>query len=133
MTPFETMPRRPERTVIAPDGSDVRVLLGLAGGGMAEFELASGQVATAVTHRTVEEIWYVLRGRGEIWRRQGAREEVLTLEPGVCLTIPLGTHFQFRALGDGPLTILAITMPPWPGAGEAIVVAGPWAPTVPVA
>jgi mannose-6-phosphate isomerase-like protein (cupin superfamily) len=95
--------------------------------------VAPGQVATAVTHRTVEEIWYVLRGRGEIWRRPGAREEVLTLEPCVCLTNPLGTHFQFRALGDGPLTILAVTMPPWPGVDEAIVVAGPWAPTVPVA
>jgi mannose-6-phosphate isomerase-like protein (cupin superfamily) len=133
MTPFATMLRRRDHVSVAPDGSDVRVLLGLAGGGMAEFELAAGQVSTAVTHRTVEEIWYVLRGHGEIWRRQGTREEVMSLEPGVCLTIPLGTHFQFRALGDAPLTVLGITMPPWPGAGEAIVVTGPWAPTVPAA
>lgn len=131
MTPFATMRRRRDRDVVAPDGSDVRVLLGLAGGGMAEFELAAGQVSTAVTHRTVEEIWYVLRGRGELWRRQDSHEEVVRLEPGVCLTIPLGTHFQFRALGDAPLAVLGITMPPWPGAGEAIVVAGPWAPTLP--
>jgi mannose-6-phosphate isomerase-like protein (cupin superfamily) len=131
MTPFATMRRRRDRDVVAPDGSDVRVLLGLAGGGMAEFELAAGQVSTAVTHRTVEEIWYVLRGRGEIWRRQGARDEVVSLEPGVCLTIPLGTHFQFRALGSEPLAVLGVTIPPWPGADEAIVVAGRWAPTVP--
>jgi mannose-6-phosphate isomerase-like protein (cupin superfamily) len=25
--------------------------------------------------------------------------------------------------------VLGITMPPWPGADEAIVVAGPWPPT----
>jgi mannose-6-phosphate isomerase-like protein (cupin superfamily) len=131
MMPFTTMRRPANRTAAAPDGSDVRVLLGLAGGGMAEFELAADEVSTAVTHRTVEEIWYVLRGRGEMWRRRDGHEEVVALDVGVCLTIPLGTHFQFRAQGDEPLTVLGITMPPWPGADEAIVVSGPWAPTVP--
>jgi mannose-6-phosphate isomerase-like protein (cupin superfamily) len=98
---------------------------------MAEFELARGQASTAVAHRTIEEIWYVLRGRGEMWRRQDGREDVTSLEPGVCLTVPLGTHFQFRALGDEPLSVLGVTMPPWPGPDEAIVVAGRWTPTVP--
>jgi len=96
---------------------------------MAEFALAAGQVAAAVTHRTVEEIWYVLSGRGEMWRRQGSHEQVIALEPGVCLTIPLGVHFQFRALGDGPLRVLGVTMPPWPGGDEAIRVSGPWTPS----
>jgi mannose-6-phosphate isomerase-like protein (cupin superfamily) len=129
MTPFTTTRRPRDRTAVAPDGSDVRVLLGLAGGGMAEFELAAGQVAAAVTHRTVEEIWYVLEGRGEMWRRQGSREEVVPLEAGVCLTIPQGVHFQFRALGDAALRVLGVTMPPWPGENEAIAVTGPWTPT----
>jgi len=117
------------RDVIAPDGSDVRVLLGLARGGMAHFVLAPGQISTAVTHRTVEEIWYVLSGRGEMWRRQGEREDVVAMEPGMCLTIPLGTHFQFRSLGPDELAAVAVTMPPWPGDGEALVVAGKWQPT----
>jgi mannose-6-phosphate isomerase-like protein (cupin superfamily) len=107
----------------------VRVLLGLAQGGMAHFVLAPGQVSTAVTHRTVEEIWYVLSGRGEMWRRQGDREDVVAMAPGVCLTIPLGTHFQFRSLGTEELAAVAVTMPPWPGDGEALVVAGKWQPT----
>jgi mannose-6-phosphate isomerase-like protein (cupin superfamily) len=126
VTRFATTRRPDERTVVAPDGSDVRVLLGLAGGGMAEFELAAGRVSAAITHRTVDEIWYVLTGRGEMWRRQDSREEVVALEPGVCLTIPRGTHFQFRALGDTALRVVGITMPPWPGADEAIAVHGPW-------
>jgi len=117
------------RDLIAPDGLDVRVLLGLARGGMAHFVLAPGQISTAVTHRTVEEIWYVLSGRGEMWRRQGDREEVVAMTPGVCLTIPLGTHFQFRSLGTEELAAVAVTMPPWPGDGEALVVAGKWQPT----
>jgi mannose-6-phosphate isomerase-like protein (cupin superfamily) len=129
--PFATRRLPAARDAVAPDGSDVRILLGLAGGGMAHFALAPGQTSTAVTHRTVEEIWYVLAGRGEMWRRQAGREEVVGLEPGVCLTIPLGTHFQFRSLGDEPLAAVGVTMPPWPGPGEAIAVEGRWAPTVP--
>jgi mannose-6-phosphate isomerase-like protein (cupin superfamily) len=131
LTAFATRFLPAERDVAAPDGSDVRILLGLAGGGMAHFALAPGAVSTAVAHRTVEEIWYVLSGRGEMWRAQDGREEVTALAPGLCLTIPLGTRFQFRSLGAEPLAAVAITMPPWPGDGEAYVVPGPWTPTVP--
>lgn len=130
MTPFATQKLPVDPTVIAPDGSNVRVLPGLAGGSMAHFELAAGQVARAVTHRTVEEIWFVVAGRGEMWRKQGVREEIVALEPGVSLTLPLGTHFQFRAAPDASLAAVAVTMPPWPGEGEACVVAGPWQPSV---
>jgi mannose-6-phosphate isomerase-like protein (cupin superfamily) len=124
----KSLPARPD--VVAPDGSDVRILVGLAGGGMAHFELAPGQVARAVTHRTVEEIWYILKGRGRMWRKSAAREEVVELGPGLCLTIPLGTQFQFRCDGAEPLAAVAVTMPPWPGDGEAFAVEGPWPATV---
>ena len=59
-------------------------------------------------------------------RRQNDREEIVAVESGVCLTIPLGTHFQFRALGDEPLAAIAVTMPPWPGGDEAYPVEGTW-------
>jgi mannose-6-phosphate isomerase-like protein (cupin superfamily) len=130
MSDFATFPLPQEPTVTAPDGSDVRVLLGLAGGGMAHFALAPNATSRAVTHRTVEEIWYVVSGSGEMWRRQGLREEVVELRPGLCLSIPLGTEFQFRASANEGLAAVAITMPPWPGEGEALFVAGPWAPSV---
>jgi mannose-6-phosphate isomerase-like protein (cupin superfamily) len=119
------------RDAIAPDGSDVRLLLQLRGGGLAHFELGPGEVSTAVAHRTVEEIWFFLGGRGEMWRKLNNDESVVPVEPGVCLTIPLGTQFQFRTFGQEPLAALGVTMPPWPGAGEAYVVAGKWPPTVP--
>ena len=129
MNDFTTMNLPTERTAVAPDGSEVRVLLGLAGGGMAHFRLDASQVAKAVTHRTVEEIWYIVDGRGEMWRKQGEHEETVQLHPGVCLTIPLGTHFQFRAAAAGALSAIGVTMPPWPGEDEAVHVAGPWAPS----
>jgi mannose-6-phosphate isomerase-like protein (cupin superfamily) len=123
--------RLPDRhDVLAPDGSEVRILIGLDRGGMAHFQLPAGQTSLAVTHRTVGEIWYTLSGCGELWRRQADREEIVSLEPGICVTIPLGTHFQFRAAAAAPLQILGVTMPPWPGPDEAVVVQGKWEPTV---
>jgi mannose-6-phosphate isomerase-like protein (cupin superfamily) len=108
----------------------VRPLLQLKGGSFAHFELAPGKVSKAVAHRTVEEIWYFLRGRGEMWRKADAHEEIVPVEPGVCLTIPLGTSFQFRSIGDVPLEMVVVTMPPWPGEDEAYAVEGEWEATV---
>ncbi len=129
MSGFDTMrlPVRPD--VVAPDGMDVRILLGLRGGGLAHFELGPGQTSIAVAHRTVEEIWFFLGGRGEMWRKQGDREEVVAVDAGVCVTIPLGTDFQTRSFGPEPLNAVAVTMPPWPGEGEAYKVEGLWTPT----
>jgi mannose-6-phosphate isomerase-like protein (cupin superfamily) len=114
--------------VTAPDGSAVRPLCVLPGAAsFARFALEPEQVAKAVSHATVEEIWFVVAGRGEMWRRQDGREEVTALEPGVCLTIPLGTAFQFRAGAEG-LRVVAATVPPWPldSADEARPERGPW-------
>jgi mannose-6-phosphate isomerase-like protein (cupin superfamily) len=120
------LPAKPD--VSAPDGSDVRVLLKLNGGSCAHFELAAGRTSTAVAHRTVEEIWYFLGGHGRMWRSLDGREEIVEVSQGLCITLPLGTRFQFRSAGPGPLQAVAITMPPWPGAEEAYVVTGPWTP-----
>jgi mannose-6-phosphate isomerase-like protein (cupin superfamily) len=127
--PWETkrLPARPD--VVAPDGSDVRILPGLAGGTMAHFELAPGETSIAVVHRTVEEIWFFVGGRGEMWRAHDQREEVVEVEPGIALTIPVGTRFQFRAVGSEPLAAVGVTMPPWPGPDEAVTVDGRWPPT----
>jgi mannose-6-phosphate isomerase-like protein (cupin superfamily) len=115
---------------MAPDGSEVRILLSLAGGSLAHFRLAAGQVARAVSHRTVEEIWFVTAGSGDIWRSQNGHEQVVGLAPGVSVTIPRGTAFQFRAAPHAALEIVSITMPPWPGDDEAVLVDGPWVPAI---
>jgi mannose-6-phosphate isomerase-like protein (cupin superfamily) len=128
--PYETKTLRPAVDAVAPDGTGVRLLLSLAGGSLAHFELPASAVSHAVTHRTVEEIWFVVRGAGSIWRLQDGVESIDPLAPGTSLTIPLGTAFQFRAEGRSPLAFVAITMPPWPGMDEAEPAAGPWAPTV---
>jgi mannose-6-phosphate isomerase-like protein (cupin superfamily) len=123
---FGTMHLPPAPDAVAPDGSDVRVLLQLGRGGMAHFELGPGRVSRAVAHHHVEEIWYIMGGHGQMWRRQGERQETVSLEPGTCVSIPAGTHFQFRAARAGPLAAVAMTMPPWPGDDEAYEVPGAW-------
>jgi mannose-6-phosphate isomerase-like protein (cupin superfamily) len=130
MRPFETKALGERPDAIAPDGTLVRLLLTLPGGSFAHFQLPAGAVSRAVAHRTVEEIWYVVSGRGRIWRRSGETESVVDAAPGLCLTIPLGTHFQFRAEREAPFAFVAVTMPPWPGGDEAFPVAGPWRATV---
>jgi mannose-6-phosphate isomerase-like protein (cupin superfamily) len=115
---------------IAPDGSEVRLLGASARGSMAAFRLAPGAVSKAVAHRTVEEIWYFIAGRGRMWRGLGEAEEVTEVGLGVSVTIPTGTYFQFRCDDGEPLEAVAVTMPPWPGADEAYPVAGKWEPTV---
>lgn len=130
MSSFSTKRLPVARDDIAPDGSDVRLLLGLKGGGLAHFELAPGHTSMAVAHRTVEEIWFFLSGRGEMWRKQGDHEETVVVDAGVSLTIPLGTSFQFRSFSYEPLAAVGVTMPPWPGENEAYEVRGAWTPTL---
>lgn len=120
----------PDGHVVAPDGSEVRILVSLTGGSMVHVTLPAGATSLAVTHRTVEELWYCLAGRGEFWRKLGEPEEVVAFAPGTALSIPVGAHFQFRALGAEPLRCVLVTLPPWPGADEAVRVPDHW-PTTP--
>ncbi|MCH8870207.1 MAG: cupin domain-containing protein [Chloroflexi bacterium] len=115
-----------EYTALAPDGSEIRELVRVAGGSMVHCTLPVGATSLAVTHRTVEEVWYVVGGRGQVWRRRGDQESVVDVESGVSLNIEVGTHFQFRNTGDEPLCIVITTMPPWPGPSEAVEVEGRW-------
>jgi mannose-6-phosphate isomerase-like protein (cupin superfamily) len=79
-----------------------------------------------VTHQTVEELWYFVRGKGQVWRMLGDREMVVDVEPGWSLSIPTGASFQFRNTGDEPLEFVIVTMPPWPGDQEAVAMPGFW-------
>ena len=111
---------------MAPDGSEVRLLVTATRGSMAPFTLAPGQVSRAVAHRSVEEVWYFLSGHGRMWRSLGEDESVLVVKAGLSINIPPGTKFQFRCDSAEPLQAIGVTMPPWPGLDEARVVQGIW-------
>jgi mannose-6-phosphate isomerase-like protein (cupin superfamily) len=112
--------------VLAPDTSEIRLLVGTTRGSLAHGTLAPGRVSLAIAHQTVEEVWYVTAGRGQVWRKQDGRELVVDVEPGTALTIPTGVHFQFRTTGPERLCFVMCTMPPWPGEHEAVRVPDHW-------
>lgn len=119
---------------LAPDGSEIRLLAtgreGARRASLCEVRLAAGAVSRAVRHREVEEIWYVLHGRGWVWRAPlGAAAEPLQVGPGDALVIPPGWRFQFAAASDTELRFLCFTVPAWPGPDEAVPVEpGPLGP-----
>ncbi len=126
---FETKKLPIHLDYLAPDGSEIRKLPDLRAGGLSHCTLPPRSVSQAMTHRTVDEIWYFIEGQGEMWRKLGSHEEIVRVHSTICLTIPVGTHFQFRNLGSRPLRFIIATMPPWPGAAEAVKVKGIWPAT----
>ena len=126
---WQTARARPEYDALAPDGSEIRLLLAVRDGSMVHCTVHPGQVTQAVRHRGVEEMWYCVAGHGQLWRRAADAEETVDLTPGTAVSIPVGAEFQFRAGGPAALEILITTMPPWPGPDEAIPVKGAWEPT----
>lgn len=114
----------------SPAGADIRFIMDGETGNMIHSTVPPGQINRATIHETVSEFWYVLGGKGEIWRKSGTEERVTLLEQGVSIDIPVGTAFQYRNIGTEPLTFICITMPPWPGDDEASHISGKWNPTV---
>lgn len=133
MSAFTTKSLAKKYDAIAPDGSEVRVFFQTGAASAAHFHLDAGCVSRAVVHATITEIWYFLTGSGDFWRKNPESESTVKVGPGVCITIPARTRFQFKALGAEPLTAFGVTMPPWPGSGEREVqmVKGPWTPRLP--
>ena len=112
--------------VVAPDGSQIRELVQTSRSSMVHCTLGPGAVSKAVAHRTVEEAWYFISGRGQVWRAHGGREVIVDVFPGVSLTIDTGSHFQFRNTGNQDLCFVIVTTPAWPGMDEAYPVPDHW-------
>jgi mannose-6-phosphate isomerase-like protein (cupin superfamily) len=124
---FEVRSLSDEPDVFAPDGAAVRILASTDRGSMAHFALEPGQVSRAVAHHTVDEVWYIVEGRGRMALKSGVDWQVLDLSPGISFSIPVGTHFQFRNDGTSGFAAVAVTMPPWPtDHEEAYPVEGLW-------
>lgn len=114
--------------IVAPDGSQVRLLLtdehGATRCSVVEVTIGAGETSRPVVHRTVEEAWYVLSGAGEVWRCPPgvAATEVppVRVAAGDALVIPVGWGFQFRADAGSGMRFVCVTMPAWPGMDEAV-------------
>ncbi len=89
-----------------------------------EVTLGPGEVTRPVWHRTVEEVWCVLEGKGRVWRcppdATAGSVPAVDGTPGDALVIPTGWRFQCSAGASSPLRFLCHTTPPWPGEDEAV-------------
>ena len=123
---FQTRTLPEQMDELAPDGSEIRRLCRTEGASLVHVSLPPNQVSRAVVHRSVEEMWYFVSGRGELWRSLAGAEAVVAVSAGVAVTLPAGTAFQFRASGTECLVAVCVTVPPWPGDAEAEPATGPW-------
>lgn len=119
-----------EPDAVSPAGAKIRFLMDGTTGNMIHSTVPPHQINKATIHKTVSEFWYVLAGKGEIWRSNGKSEIVTNLTPGVSIDIPVQTAFQYRNISDAELKFICVTMPPWPGDAEATHLPGKWVATI---
>lgn len=114
----------------SPAGADIRFIMDGTTGNMIHSTVPPGQINRATVHKSISEFWYILEGKGEIWRKDKVEERITSLVKGVSIDIPVGTAFQYRNVGRTPLKFICISMPPWPGDDEATHLDGAWEPTI---
>lgn len=122
------LPEKPDAK--SPAGADIRFLMDGQFGNMIHSTVPPNQTNRATVHATVSEFWFVLEGRGEIWRDDGVDSSITDLVPGTAIDIPVGTVFQYRNVSDHDLKFICIAMPPWPGDSEATLLDGIWKPSI---
>ena len=123
-----TLPELPDAK--SPAGAHIRYIMDGERGNMIHCTVPPHQANRATVHATVSEFWYILEGRGQIWRDDGTESGVTVLVPGTAIDIPVGTAFQYRNIADVDLKFICVSMPRWPGDSEATFVKGKWQPTV---
>jgi len=67
-----------------------------------------GSAPPGHVHPTQEEVVYIISGHGQLVSPEGT----VTLEPGVAVYIPIGTHHATVSLGPGPLEMVCSFSPP---------------------
>ena len=122
LDPILSLPR--QRDYVGPNGSEVRLLAASSAGGLSHVTLDSLRCSLGVRHCTVEELWFVVTGEGELWRAFGKLERIDTIRAGDSLRLAAGVRYQFRAFVA--LKLIVATMPTWPGPDEAVETEGPW-------
>jgi mannose-6-phosphate isomerase-like protein (cupin superfamily) len=114
---------------VSPDGgAEIRHILASQGGDLTHAVCHAGN--TSGTHHLPEldEGYFVLSGRGEIWRATDEREAVTALRPGRWVAMPGGMRFQYRANAGSSLVFLVVVLPSWREELFHVVEGGRWKP-----
>jgi mannose-6-phosphate isomerase-like protein (cupin superfamily) len=122
--------RESQPDTYAPDGSEIRLLIGASQGAtrasVVEVVLPAGGVSRPVWHRTVEEVWYILEGRGHVWRcPPTAPDNASTSEPSTPKPTPAESALPTSEAVTGdhkPSSFESASV----GPGDALVVPTGW-------
>ncbi|HEV7132382.1 MAG TPA: cupin domain-containing protein [Gaiellaceae bacterium] len=94
---------------VTKDGSTIRELHHTAAQSLAEAQLEPGQATERHYHRASEEIYFVLKGQGEM-ELDG---DIRFLRPGDAVLIPPGAWHTLENNGTSELRILCSCAPPY--------------------
>jgi mannose-6-phosphate isomerase-like protein (cupin superfamily) len=111
---IEISNRARAKSFVTLDGSAIRELAGPRRGGSAHQSLAeatvpAGQMTIEHLHRTSEEIYYFVAGRGRL--RLGGQEH--DVAAGDCVVIAPRTPHKLWAGAEGDLVLLCACAPPY--------------------
>ncbi len=109
---WSMLPAAPD--AVSPDGSaEIRYLIKTPDGDLTHGVCPAGVVAAVHELPELYEAYYILAGRGEMWRRTPDREGVTPLHPGRWVAMPAGTQFQYRAYDAAALVFAFTVIPSW--------------------
>lgn len=91
------------------DGSSIRELHHTAAQSLAEATLEPGEATQRHYHRDAEEIYFVVKGSGEL----EVDGDVKRIRPGDAVLIPPGAWHQLENNGTSELRILCCCVPPY--------------------
>jgi len=106
--------------VTAPDGSSLHLLARTKHASLCHGELKANTVSTAVMHKTVEELWYVLSGEGSFYCEALNAGAPFDIGDGTSFALPPRSVFQFKCTSEHSLRFVITTLPAWPGDHEII-------------
>jgi mannose-6-phosphate isomerase-like protein (cupin superfamily) len=86
-----------EYDYLTPDGSEIRLLSAVRGGGLAHCRLPPAGVSQPVVQKIVEEIWYFISGTGQVWRKLGDFERVVDVRSEMSVTLDAAKVAMIRA------------------------------------
>ena len=110
--PWETRQLPDAYDRLSPGGvAQIRLLPSFEQGELAHARVVSTQPSRPGRVVGMAELFYVVRGEAELWRRSGDLFDVSPLVPRRCASIPAGVDYQFRASEE--LELVVLTAPRW--------------------
>jgi mannose-6-phosphate isomerase-like protein (cupin superfamily) len=111
----------------SPGGaSEIRLLLQRPEGELTHARCPEHRSSQPATVEHTVEMFFVMAGRGFLWRSLDDSEDVVELRPGRSALIPEVARFQYRSETD--LVFMVATLPQWKPENWRVVEGGPWQP-----